>query len=266
MSRPATGLRILLTRPEGTNDEAALRLEALGAHVIVEPLTRTAPLDAAGYGPLDRALERPDDYAWILFTSAAGVRYFLERAGERGAAIFPPGLRVAAVGPKTAEALAAAGRPADLVPGDYRAEGLAAALTAAGESLAGRRILFVRALEGRNVLIEALEGAGVRVDLAPAYRTVGLPEGATRAAARIARGEVDLVLATSGAALDELASALSCKRELRSDINVAALGPVTAEHARDLGFTVALVAQDATLDGLIESVAAEGGRLSRKGT
>lgn len=291
---PLAGLRLLVTRPEGRTEEAALRLEALGASVVQEPLTRTLPLSETDSAPLDRALGRLDEYDWIIFTSAEGVRFFLERAAFlRGAPvalgeILPERAMLAAIGPRTAEAARAAGRAPDLVPEEFRAEGLVAAFEAGGQGVAGKRFLLARAREGRAVIPEALAVAGARVDVVPVYRTQGNPEAATRAAARLARGEIDLVIATSGAALEELAKTLgggagaggrsggvgdpaggsgvaagrpgAGAGATARPVRVAALGPVTAAKAEQLGFEVALVAPSATMDGLVDALVQHCGR------
>jgi uroporphyrinogen III methyltransferase/synthase len=259
------GLRILVTRPEGKTGDLCRRLEELGAHVIDEPLTRTAALPESDYAPLDESLENLDRYDWLLFTSDEGVRYCLRRAAERRGtnrldALLPATVRVAVIGPRTADAVRDAGRSPDLVASDHHAEGLVQALKSLGESVEGRRFLLVRAARGREVLPNDLRAAGAEVDVVTAYRTEGLPEGATRAAARLSRGEVDLVLATSGAALDELASALACRKDVVERTRVAALGPVTAAHARSLGFEVSFTAESATIDSLVEALAVRFGK------
>ena len=80
-------------------------------------------------GPLDAAIDRLASYDWLVFTSANGVRFFLERLTARGRDLRALGhLKLAAIGPATAEALAAFHLNADLVPETFRSEALAAAL------------------------------------------------------------------------------------------------------------------------------------------
>jgi uroporphyrinogen III methyltransferase/synthase len=270
MPASLAGLRILIMRPEGQGGDAARRLESLGASVVEKALTRMEGLGSGGYPVLDEALARLATYRWIVFTSAGGVRCFLERAGERAGkavdlnALLPPGLRVAAVGLKTAEACFSAGRKADIIPGVFRGEGLARSLLEAGAG-PGDPVLLVRALEGSDVLPDSLREAGVPVTVAPAYRTAGIPEAAAAVARRLQHGEFDLVVATSGGALRELASAVSCMPEAKDRIRVAALGPVTAAVARELGFTVGLVSPKATMESLIDSVEKQFGKSGPKG-
>ena len=104
---------------------------------------------------------------------------FRERLGLAGLdARSLAGRRVAAIGPETAEALRRGGIEADLVPAEYRAEGLVDALEPA--SGRGDAVLLVRAAEARDVLPRELEARGSRVAVVPAYRTAFAGEGAGR--------------------------------------------------------------------------------------
>lgn len=140
------GFTIVLTRPEGRNEELASRLRALGHHVAVCPLVRTEPL---GDGAIDLT-----GYDWVIVTSVTGARELRRRAQGRPR-------RVAAIGQATAEAW---GAPVELVPAVSTQEGLLAELPRP----AGR--VLVAAAEGaRRLLVEEL-GA----DFVPLYRTVEL--------------------------------------------------------------------------------------------
>ena len=124
---PLFGQRIVITRPFEESARSAAILEAMGAEVLVAPtVTLRAITDP---GPLDAAIERLPDYDWLVFTSAAGVRFFLRRLEQRGRDLRALGhLKLAAIGPTTADALAQLHLKADLVPESYRSEALAEAL------------------------------------------------------------------------------------------------------------------------------------------
>ena len=74
---PLFGQRIVVTRAKGQADALSSRLEALGADVIEMPTIEIQP--AADYGPLDERLRQLGSYDWLIFTSANGVRFFVER-------------------------------------------------------------------------------------------------------------------------------------------------------------------------------------------
>jgi uroporphyrinogen III methyltransferase / synthase len=135
-------VRILLTRPEGRNEELAERLRALGHDVLCEPLIEIEPL---GDEPIELS-----GYDWLIVTSVAGAQEVRRRA--RGMAG-----RRAAIGRATAEALGGA----DLIPRVSTQEGLLAELPRP----AGR-VLFAGAESARRLLVDELEA-----DFVPLYRT-----------------------------------------------------------------------------------------------
>jgi uroporphyrinogen-III synthase len=163
-------LRILLTRPEGRNEELAARLRAEGHEVVVVPLIAVEPL---GDDPIDL-----DGYDWLVVTSKTGADEIRRRGRGR------PG-RVAAIGRATAAALGGA----DLVPAVSTQEGLLAELPRP----AGR-VLFAGAEGARRLLVEEL-----RADFVATYRTRELRPDATLAA--------DLVVLASASAARAFAAA-----------------------------------------------------------
>ena len=138
-------------------------MEALGAEVIELPAIEITPVDFT--------VPELAGYAWIVFTSANGVRAFFERGldpvGRDARAL--AGVRVAAIGPGTTRALAARGIRADLVPERFVAESLLAAFPS--PETAEDRVLFARAEQARDVLPEGLGERGYTVDVLAVYRT-----------------------------------------------------------------------------------------------
>ena len=102
-------------------------LAALGADVIEIPTIEIRPPDS--WEPLDAAIGRLEEFNYLLVTSANGVRYFLERltASDRDIRALK-GLTIGAIGPATAAEFARTGVKVDLLPTEYVAEGLLAAL------------------------------------------------------------------------------------------------------------------------------------------
>jgi uroporphyrinogen III methyltransferase / synthase len=252
-ARPLAGRRIAVTRPRAQAPPLLERLEAAGASVLAVPTIAIEPPES--WAPLDAALEQLADYRWAVFTSANGVAMVRRRVTERGAAAFPApaGLRIAAIGPATAEALRAWGLGADLVPEEYVAEGLAARLR---ELIGpGDRVLLPRAAETRDVLVRELEAVGARVDEVAAYRTRPAAEaGELRAA--LAAGRVDMVTFTSSSTVRHFA-ALFAPGELRAlmaGVEIACIGPVTAATATDLGLRPHIVADEYTIPALAGAI------------
>ncbi|HEV3165204.1 MAG TPA: uroporphyrinogen-III C-methyltransferase [Isosphaeraceae bacterium] len=248
---PLFGQRIVVTRPAEDAEASAEILEALGAEVLLAPTVRIEPL--ADPTALDSALERLDSFDWLVFTSANGVRHFLTRLESIGRDMRALGsLKLAAIGPKTAEALAAFHLKADLVPDAYRSEDLAAAL--AGR-VTGRRVLLARADRGRTLLREELE-AIAHVEQVPVYHSADVEALAPELVERLSAGTVDWITLTSSAITERLHALLSedASRHVGRSIRLASLSPVTSATAARLGWPIAAEASVYTWDGLVQAI------------
>ncbi|HEX4147666.1 MAG TPA: uroporphyrinogen-III C-methyltransferase, partial [Pirellulales bacterium] len=145
-ARPLWGQRVLVTRPAEQAAAARDLLEELGAQVLVRPGIEILP--PADWAPVDAAIAKLAQFDWLVFSSANGVAFFLDRLAAGGGDLRRLGqVKLAAIGSGTAEALAGYRLRADLVPPEYRAEALASALV----ERAARRVLLVRASRGREV-------------------------------------------------------------------------------------------------------------------
>ncbi len=275
-ARPLLGKRILVTR---TREQAASfsdRLRKLGARPIEFPVIRIAPpLD---WQPLDDALRHLcgatfSYYDWLILTSVNGVESVFGRLNEFGLVLPVANVtRVAAIGPATAAALARYGVQTDLVPGEYIAEGVAAALIEdaqrRGTSLAGKRILLPRASVTRDVLVAELQAVGAIVQEIAAYRTlpVSSDDFQGREVARMLQaGELHILTFTSSSTVRNFMHWLvsadpNIAAKLRENSAgetlpvIACIGPVTAQTARELGLHPRIEATTFTIDGLIEAI------------
>ena len=249
---PLFGQRIVVTRPAGEGPRAAADPGGAGCR---------GPAGADGRGPadhrpgpLDAAIDRLDEFDWLVFTSANGVRFFLQRLERPGPRPAGPGpLRLAAIGPATAEALAGFHLRADLVPDSFRSEALAAALlgrAVGAEDPAGPR---------RSRPDGAPRGARAPGRCRPRWRSITMPTSASLpdgVADRIADGTIDWITLTSSAIAERLHALLPepARRRVGHDVRIASLSPVTSETARSLGWDVAVEAGEYTWDGLVRSL------------
>ncbi|MBS5050309.1 MAG: uroporphyrinogen-III C-methyltransferase, partial [Desulfovibrionaceae bacterium] len=129
--RPLFGRTVVVTRAREQASDSAARFAALGARVIQFPTIAVKPL--ADHAELDAALDRLPTYDWLVFTSVNGVRFFRERLDTRNLdARALAGIKVAAIGPATAEAVRALGVRPDFVPESYVAESVAEGLLKLG--------------------------------------------------------------------------------------------------------------------------------------
>ena len=165
------GRRIVITRRREQAEGLREALRRKGAAVIEFPTIALKP--PRSWQALDRALEHLDDYAWVIFTSANGVEFFFRRLRAKRKKIRPLWrARLAAIGPSTAAALRQCGLRADVVPIEYKAEGLLRALARREKNWRGKRVLLARAAKAREALPRELRRRGARVDVVEAYRTV----------------------------------------------------------------------------------------------
>ena len=253
--RPLFGTTVLVTRPREQAPEFADLLAAYGAAVLALPTIAIVPPD--DWTSLDRAIQELGRFDWIIFTSVNGVRYFLERLDVAGRdARVLAHTRLCAIGPRTAEALAAAHLKVDRVPAQFQAEGLLEAFDQ--EPLIGTRILIPRAEVARDLLPEELRARGAEVVVATAYRTVR-PEGDVAALTEALRqGRVGVVAFTSSSTVKNYMACFASVEEARTLTEravVACIGPITAQTAEGVGLKVAIVAKANTVPALADAIA-----------
>jgi uroporphyrinogen III methyltransferase/synthase len=234
---------VAVTRARGQISGLARALEATGARVLQAPVIRVSPLPGP---PLD-----PSPYDLICLTSANGVSAMFERlaAGDRDARALA-GARVAAIGPGTAQALAARGIIADIVPERFVAEALV-------EALAGvpvTRALIARARDAREVLPEALRERGAEVDVLDLYETVAEP--LSERALETALG-ADYITFTSSSTVRYFLQAASSRNgaaALSPATRIVSIGPVTSQTLREHGLEPHVEASRHDIDGVIDAL------------
>lgn len=240
----------MVTRPRAQAGPFVDALGELGADPVEFPtIAIRAPEDR---GPLLEAAEALEAYDWAVLTSVNGVGRVLEALEETGrdpARAFA-GVRVAAIGPSTAEELREAGISVEVVPEEYRAEGLVEALEETAR-LEGRRVLLARAEAARDVLPRELRSAGARVDEVTAYRTVVANPDAAAMAERLRAGEIDWVTFTASSTVRNFVELVGSGV---GGARVAAIGPVTASTADELGLPVDVIAEEYTIPGLVRAL------------
>jgi len=244
------GRRVVVTRAQAEAEPLCEQLAALGATPICAPAIRIEPLD--DLRPLDDAIAGIASFDWVVFTSTDAVGIFCQRWRHAGRT---PGdlrvVKVAAVGPVTARALAAWGAQTDFVPDEFAGDALAQGLAI----VPGHRVLLPRAEIARRETVEILERRGATVAVLPIYRTVAAEMDAT-IIADIRRG-VDAVLFTSGSTVQHFMNIMRQHDPgfvFPAHARIMCIGPVTASAAREIGLRVDAVAQVHTTEGLVDSL------------
>ena len=253
-TRPLFGRRIVVTRAREQAGELVRALEELGADVVALPAIRILP--AENVAALDAACDAAASFDWIVFTSINGVDQFMQRYLSRRDIRDLKGPRLCTVGPSTTAALTRYGMRADVTPAEYRSEGILPALREHGP-LAGKRFLLPRAQIAREVLAEELRAAGAYVADVAAYSTVQAAEGSAQDIYRMLLDrQIDAVTFTSASTVRHFVELLGTEQapDLLAPTVIAAIGPVTAESAQQLGLNPVVVPAQYTIPGLVEAL------------
>jgi uroporphyrinogen III methyltransferase/synthase len=260
--RPLFGKRIVVTRSREQARELVDLLESLGAQTIEAPTFRLAA--AEDPESVDRAAASSHQYAWIVFESANAVsRYFAALLNGVRDLRALGGVRVAAIGPSTADRLLSLGLRPDVVVPESGTEATVRALEGHG-GLSGIPILVVRPDHGRveqarESLAAELRRRGADATDLIAYRTM---PGASEAAAvqdlyrELLDGRIDAVTFTTPTAVQRFVDLIGPDQaaDLLNQTVVVAIGPVTASAAQALGITSPHVADPFTVEGLIDTL------------
>lgn len=255
--RPLFGQTVMITRPEHQSHELRELLQEQGANVIEQPAISIEPPE--DWSAVDRTIEALGQFDAVAFSSANGVRFFLDRLLALGEDVRALGTaRLAAIGPGTAAALAEYRLRADLLPDTYRAESLAQAIIG---RLSGGRVLLIRASRGRETLAEMLTAAGFQVEQVVAYRSRDVEAAAVDIAEQLRRGAIDWITVTSSAIARALVRMFS---EDLHRAKLASISPITSATLRELGHWPALEAREYTMGGLVEVLAEHARGADRK--
>lgn len=250
--RPLFGKTVLVTRAREQASDLTNQLETLGARCIEAPAIKL--VEPESFDPLDQAIDELQTYQWLIFTSANGVDAFFKRLrlAEKDSRSLA-GAKVVAIGSQTAARLEQQGIAADIVPLEFRAEGIVEALTP--HIVAGDRILIPRALVARDILPVKLRELGADVDVVPAYQTIAGDTDGAALAKQLAAGEIDLVTFTSSSTVTNLLALLGEQgANLVKHAKIACIGPITAATCLEHDIRPDAMAEEYTISGMVTAI------------
>ena len=257
-SKSLFGWDVLVPRTKEQSASVRERLARHGATATVVPTISVEPprtphqMDKAIKGLVTGA------YEWIGFTSVNAVKAIREKIEELGldARTFS-GLKIAAVGGVTAQALRDWGLNPDLVPsGEQSARGLLEEWPPYDDVLDPiNRVLLPRADIATETLVAGLQDMGWEVDDVTAYRTVRAAPPAPEIREAIKTGRFDAVLFTSSSTVRNL---VGIAGKPHASTVIACIGPATARTAEEHGLRVDVLASEPDVTVLVDALAAHG--------
>jgi uroporphyrinogen III methyltransferase/synthase len=263
--KPLFGQRILVTREHAGGFE---KLEELGAEIVLFSTVEIVPPET--WEELDRSIDKLGEYHWLIFTSANGVKYFFRRLFERGVDIRElKGLKMCAIGTKTAAEVEKFGIRVERVTVKFRAEGLISAIVqklgSAEEhsarqdlgpsALKGVRFLLPRAEVAREIFPDEVRRLGGIIDVPVAYRAAKPELHGKRLKRFLKEGRITIATFTSAATFNNFREIMGEDADdMLRNVAIAVIGPVTAKAIEKTGRTVDIMPEEATVEALAEEI------------
>lgn len=240
---PLFGKKIGITRPLEQSLDFAQKLREKGADVIVIPTIKIVPIFPNE--ALERAIESIGSYFGIIFTSENGVRFFFQRFFEKGydsRDLY--GIKIFAIGAKTASRISSYGIRPDYVPDVFVSEGLIEILK--NLDIKGKSFLFPRAYKARDIIPDFIQRSGGRCDVIALYRTE-MPEK------KEDLSEIpDMIVFTSSSTAKNFISMYGA--HLLRSTKVASIGPSTSKTLKEMKIDVHVEAKRHDVCGLVDEI------------
>ncbi len=247
------GAKIVVTRARAQASGLIERIRDKGGEAIEFPsieIIREADLKT-----LHTAFVNIDNYNWIIFTSVNAVDIFFQELSEQGIDIRNLyGIKICAIGPATSAQLEKRGLIVDVVPEEYMAEGIIAELGM--QIKEGDRVLLPRARDAREILPKALQELGALVDEVLLYEAIAAAHVNPSIMLEIRNGQVDYISFTSSSTVRNFVKIVGKEHieDINRQVKIACIGPITANTARENGFTVDIMPESFTIDALFQSI------------
>jgi uroporphyrinogen III methyltransferase / synthase len=244
--KPLFGKRVVVTRSRKQAGVLSAKLRSLGADVYELPTIRIEPpRDLREFAELVRDVYQ---YDWLILTSPNGVDAFFSMFYKLYSDARSIGnVKIAAIGPATAQRIRDFHLSVDLEPKEFLAEGIISGLEEFG-SVENLKFLLARAEGARDILSKGLSKLGAIVDEAIAYRTVPDTADVTGAIERFRSEGADLVTFTSSSTVENF---LALKLPWPENAKTASIGPITSKTMRAHGLKVDIEAARYDIEGLI---------------
>jgi len=256
---PLFGLRILVTRARSQISEFAAMIEDLGGEPCEFPVIEVRrPMQEQVLASIQHSLEQASQYDWLIFTSVNGVHYFFEWLKEYKVDIRTfARAKIAAVGPKTGQALLERGILVDEQADRYDAEGLLEKLLTIVH--AGDRVLLARGNLAREVLPQQLQERGVLAEEITVYETILDSNQDPLVIDWLQEKHIHMLTFTSSSTVSNLIKILELNGiedpiALLKTYPIASIGPITSKTLQKFGLDVTVEADEATIESLTAAI------------
>jgi len=252
--KPLSGKRVVITRPRHQSESMAKLVTALGGEPFLFPTIEIIPPN--DFTPMDSAIEKIDIYSWVIFSSVNGVEAFFERLRTLKKDIRTLNqIKFCCIGTKTEAALREYCLNVEYVPQQYTSESIVQGLK--NKLQKDDRVLLPRSELASDILPNELEKIGISFDEVTAYRAVK-PKVNTEIMKEFFKERgVDILTFTSSSTVTNFVDIIGGITEfehLSKNVIVACIGPVTAQTAKEYKIPVHIVAEEYTVEGLMEAI------------
>lgn len=247
------GSKIVVTRARAQASTMVKKIEELGGLAIELPSIEIQK--ETNLSRLYEAFEHLQDYDWLIFTSVNAVDIFFAELQKNHLDIRSLyGIKICAIGPATRMRLEERGLIVELVPDEFVAEGIIKKM--ASSVKAGERVLLPRARDARKILPEGIRQLGAELDEIYLYKSIISNNIDEEQLEEVKYGKVDYLTFTSSSTVKNFVNILGKDsiKDFNFRVKVACIGPVTAATAEEYGFTVDILADEYTIDGLLNAV------------
>ena len=253
--RALHGLKIGITSADHQISQTMNEVVIRSGHPVPMPLLEIHQVATAEAERVKKQLGELKRFDWLVFTSSNGVHEFFRHLSEAGLDSRALGhMKIATVGPSTADSLKHFGLLSDVVPQTYRAEALVDELS---QQVQGQAVLWARANRGRDTLAEGLHSAGAtEVKSLVVYCNQDVVQLADDVITQLKNGELDWICLSSPAAAKRLATLLEAAgiQQEATGAKLAAISPLTAEAIVQSGLTVGCTTTEHTWMGMLDAI------------
>lgn len=251
-NNPLWGAKILVTRARAQASTLVELIRDRGGEVLEFPTIEIVP--ESDLSQLYAAFKAIGNYRWIIFTSVNAVDIFFQELGRQDIDIRElQGIKIGAIGPATAARLVRLGLRVDLIPDEYRAEGIVSKLRDLIKP--GEGVLLPRARGAREILPRSLSEMGAVVHEVMLYQAA-VAKINPKQVDEIRKGQLNYITFTSSSTVANFVKIMG--EEYITDFNhrvkVACIGPITAQTARESGFSVDIVPDRYTIEALLDAI------------